>query len=45
MEDKMQERRVVAAAVAYVAMLQEGSVKVQLRDGKGKLGRRSPMSL
>ncbi|CAK9091051.1 unnamed protein product [Durusdinium trenchii] len=34
-QDKMQERRVVAAAVAYVAMLQEGSVKVQLRDGKG----------
>ena len=32
------QRRLVAGLVAYVAMLQQGSVRVQLQDGKGKLG-------
>lgn len=32
------QRRLVAGLVAYVAMLQQGSVRVKLRDGKGQLG-------
>ncbi|CAK9066743.1 unnamed protein product [Durusdinium trenchii] len=34
-EDAMLQRRVVAGLVAYVSILQHGSVRVQLRDGKG----------
>eukprot|EP00438_Fugacium_kawagutii_P029163 Skav216182 [mRNA] locus=scaffold2249:142889:151468:+ [translate_table: standard] len=37
-QEKMQKRRVVAAAVAYVAMLPEGEVELQLREGKGRPG-------
>ena len=38
-QDAMLQRRVVAGLVAYVSILQHGSVRVQLRDGKGTLGR------
>ncbi|CAE7870227.1 GSO1, partial [Symbiodinium necroappetens] len=39
-QDRMLERRVVAAAVAYIAMMQQGTVRIQLRSGKGRLGER-----
>ena len=38
LEDHTLQLRLVAGLVAYVSMLQHGSVKVQLRDGKGHLG-------
>ena len=37
-KDHTLQLRLVAGLVAYVSMLQHGSVKVQLRDGKGHLG-------
>ncbi|CAE7867432.1 ERECTA [Symbiodinium necroappetens] len=38
LQDRMLERRVVAAAVAYIAMMQQGTVRIQLSGGKGRLG-------
>ena len=38
LEDHNLQLRLVAGLVAYVSILQHGSVKVQLRDGKGHLG-------
>ena len=34
-QDVTLQRRLVAGLVAYVAMLQHGSVRVKLQDGKG----------
>ncbi|CAE7240212.1 SIK1 [Symbiodinium sp. CCMP2456] len=35
MEERMLQKRLTAAAVAYVAVLQKRNVRVQLREGKG----------